>query len=145
MNRSLFFLLVSLTIACNTAFAQYQLLKKDGDKSALYFNTKLDNVQGVIHTSLFENFASPKKIAASDIPIKDKGELYSSEAIVMRLRCEDKSISLVDGQKFLNQNMQGGMVSYEKPLSEKEVKWVSLEKKYFDQEPYKTLIKACAN
>jgi len=41
--------------------------------------------------------------------------------------------------------MQGGMVSYEKPLSEKEVKWVSLEKKYFDQEPYKTLIKACAN
>jgi hypothetical protein len=132
-------------ISSTTTLAQYQLVEKDGDRSALYFNTKLDNIQGVIHTSLFENYASPQKIKASDIPIKDKGELYSSEAIVMRLRCEDKSISLVDGQKFLNQNMQGGMVSYEKPLSEKEVKWVSLEKKYFDQEPYKTLIKACAN
>jgi len=143
MNRSLFFLLVSLTIACNTAFAQYQLVEKDGDRSALYFNTKLDNVQGVIYTSLFENYASPQKIGASDIPIKDKGELYSSEAIVMRLRCADKTISLVDGQKFLNQNMQGGMVSYEKPLSEKEVKWVMLEKKYFITEPYLSMLSKC--
>jgi len=143
MNRSLFFLLVSLTIACNTAFAQYQLVEKDGDRSALYFNTKLDNVQGVIYTSLFKNYASPQKIGASDIPIKDKGELYSSEAIVMRLRCADKTISLVDGQKFLNQNMQGGMVSYEKPLSEKEVKWVMLEKKYFITEPYLSMLSKC--
>jgi len=143
MNRSLFFLLVSLTIACNTAFAQYQLVEKDGDRSALYFNTKLDNVQGVIYTSLFENYASPQKIGVSDIPIKDKGELYSSEAVVMRLRCKDKSISMVDGQKFLNQNMQGGMVSYEKPLSEKEVKWVPLEKKYLNQEPYQSMLKKC--
>jgi hypothetical protein len=134
MNRSLFFLLTSLAITCNSAFAQYQLVEKDGDRSALYFNTKLDNVQGVIYTSLFENYASPQKIEVADIPIKDKGELYSSEAIVMRLRCADKTISLVDGQKFLNQNMQGGMVSYEKPLSEKEVKWVPLEKKYLNQE-----------
>ena len=143
MNRSLFFLLASLAIACNTAFAQYQLLKKDGEKSALYFNTKLDNVQGVIYTSLLENYASPQKIKASDTPIKDKGDLYSSEAVVMRLRCIDKSISMVDGQKFLNQNMQGGIVSYEKPLSEKEVKWVTLETKYFEQEPYKAMLKAC--
>ena len=143
MNRSLFFLLTSLTITCNTAFAQYQLVEKDGDRSALYFNTKLDNVQGVIYTSLFENYSSPQKIGASDIPIKDKGELYSSEAIVMRLRCADKTISLVDGQKFLNQNMQGGMVSYEKPLSEKEVKWVTLENKYLNQEPYQSMLKKC--
>jgi hypothetical protein len=143
MNRSLFFLLVSLTIACNTAFAQYQLVEKDGDRSALYFNTKLDNVQGVIYTSMLENYASPQKIGASDIPIKDKGELFSSEAIVMRLRCTDKSISMVDGQKFLNQNMKGGMVSYEKPLSEKEVKWVTLETKYFDQEPYRSMLYKC--
>jgi hypothetical protein len=143
MNRSLFFLLASLTITCNTAFAQYQLVEKDGDRSALYFNTKLDNVQGVIYTSLFENYASPQKIGVSDIPIKDKGELYSSEAIVMRLRCKDKSISMVDGQKFLNQNMQGGMVSYEKPLSEKEVKWVTLENKYLNQEPYQSMLKKC--
>lgn len=145
MNRSLFFLLVSLTIACNTAFAQYQLVEKDGDRSALYFNTKLDNVQGVIYTSLLENYASPQKIKASDIPIKDKGDLYSSEALVLRLRCKDKSISKVDGQKYLNQNMRGGMVSYENPLSEKEVKWVPLEKKYFEQEPYRALLKACPN
>ena len=143
MNRSLLFLLASLTIACNTAFAQYQLLKKDGEKSALYFNAKLDNIQGVIHTSMFENFASPQKIKASDIPIKDKGDLYSSESIALRLRCKDKSISMVDGQKFLNQNMQGGMVSYEKPLSEKEVKWVTLDKKYLDQEPYESMLKKC--
>ena len=143
MNRSLFFLLVSLTIACNTAFAQYQLVEKDGDRSALYFNTKLDNVQGVIYTSMLENYASPQKIGASDIPIKDKGELFSSEAIVMRLRCTDKSISMVDGQKFLNQNMKGGMVSYEKPLSEKEVKWLPLEKKYLNQEPYQSMLKKC--
>ena len=130
-------------ISSNAAFAQYQLVKKDGDKSALYFNTKLDNVQGVIYTSLLENYASPQKIGASDIPAKDKGDLYSSESIVLRLRCKDKSISKVDGQKFLNQNMQGGMVSYEKPLSEKEVKWVPLEKKYFEQEPYKVMLNAC--
>jgi hypothetical protein len=143
MNRSLFFLLASLTIACNTAYAQYQLLEKDGDESALYFNTKLDNVHGVIYTSLFENFASPRKINTADIPLKDKGDLYSSETIVLRLRCKDKFISMVDGQKFLNQNMQGGMVSYEKPLSEKEVKWVAIETKYFDQEPYKSMLKVC--
>jgi hypothetical protein len=143
MNRSLFFLLASLTITCNTAFAQYQLVEKDGDRRALYFNTKLDNVHGVIYTSLLENYASPQKIKASDIPIKDKGDLYSSEAIVMRFRCADKTISLVDGQKFLNQNMQGGMVSYEKPLSEKEVKWVPLEKKYLNQEPYQSMLKKC--
>lgn len=145
MKKLIYFCVLLSAISSTITLAQYQLVEKDGDRSALYFNTKLDNIQGVIHTSLFENYASPQKVKASDIPIKDKGELYSSEAIVMRLRCEDKSISLVDGQKFLNQNMQGGMVSYEKPLSEKEVKWVSLEKKYFDQEPYKTLIKACAN
>jgi hypothetical protein len=145
MKKLIYFCVLLSAISSTTTLAQYQLVEKDGDRSVLYFNTKLDNIQGVIHTSLFENYASPQKVKASDIPIKDKGELYSSEAIVMRLRCEDKSISLVDGQKFLNQNMQGGMVSYEKPLSEKEVKWVSLEKKYFDQEPYKTLIKACAN
>jgi hypothetical protein len=143
MNRSLLFLLALLTITCNTAFAQYQLVKKDGDRSTLYFNAKLDNVQGVIHTSLFENYASPQKIGDSDIPIKDKGDLYSSEVIVMRLRCADKTISLVDGQKFLNQNMQGGMVSYEKPLSEKEVKWVMLEKKYFIIEPYFSMLSKC--
>ena len=143
MNRSLLFLLALLTVTCNTAFAQYQLVKKDGDRSALYFNAKLDNIQGVIHTSMFENFASPQKIKDSDIPIKDKGDLYSSESIALRLRCKDKSISMVDGQKFLNQNMQGGMVSYEKPLSEKEVKWVTLETKYFDQEPYRSMLVIC--
>jgi hypothetical protein len=143
MNRSLLFLLALLTITCNTAFAQYQLVKKDGDRSTIYFNAKLDNVQGFIHTSLFENYASPQKIGVSDIPIKDKGDLYSSEVIVMRLRCADKTISLVDGQKFLNQNMQGGMVSYEKPLSEKEVKWVMLEKKYFIIEPYFSMLSKC--
>jgi hypothetical protein len=50
---------------------------------------------------------------------------------------------MVDGQKFLNQNMQGGMVSYEEPLSEKEVKWVKLENKYFDQEPYQSMLAKC--
>jgi len=143
MKKPIYFLVLICGLGSNATFAQYQLVEKDGDRSALYFNTKLDNIQGVIHTSLFENFASPKKIAASDIPIKDKGELYSSEAIVMRLRCADKTISLVDGQKFLNQNMQGGIVSYEKPLSEKEVKWVPLEKKYFEQEPYRSLLFKC--
>jgi hypothetical protein len=143
MKKIIYFCVLFGAITSTTTFAQYQLVEKDGDRSALYFNTKLDNIQGVIHTSLFENYASPQKIKASDIPIKDKGELYSSEAIVMRLRCVDKSISLVDGQKFLNQNMQGGMVSYEKPLSEKEVKWVTLETKYYDQEPYKSMFKVC--
>jgi hypothetical protein len=131
------------SISSTATLAQYQLVEKDGDRSALYFNTKLDNVQGVIYTSLLENYASPRKIKTSDIPIKDKGDLYSSEAITMRLRCVDKSISMVDGQKFLNQNMQGGMVSYKKPLSEKEVKWVSLETKYFDQEPYRSMLVIC--
>jgi hypothetical protein len=143
MKKIIYFCVLFGAITSTTTFAQYQLVEKDGDRSALYFNTKLDNIQGVIHTSLFENYASPQKIKASDIPIKDKGELYSSEAIVMRLRCVDKSISLVDGQKFLNQNMQGGMVSYEKPSSEKEVKWVTLETKYYDQEPYKSMLKVC--
>jgi hypothetical protein len=69
MNRSLFFLLASLEITCNTAFAQYQLIEKDGDKSALYFNIKLDNVQGVIYTLMFKNFASPQKINSSAISI----------------------------------------------------------------------------
>jgi hypothetical protein len=144
MKKLIYFLLLIGALGSNATFAQYQLVEKDGDRSALYFNTKLDNVQGVIYTSLFENYASPQKIRASDIPIKDKGELYSSEAIVMRLRCTDKTISMVDGQKFLNQNMQGGMVSYEKPLSEKEVKWVPLEKKYFEQEPYRSLLSKCS-
>jgi hypothetical protein len=143
MNKVSFSFLLFLLFIANRAFAQYQLIEMDGDRSALYFNSKLDNVQGVIYTSMFENFASPRKINASDIPIKDKGDLYSSEAIVMRLRCKDKSISMVDGQKFLNQNMQGGMVSYEEPLSEKEVKWVKLESKYFDQEPYQSMINKC--
>jgi hypothetical protein len=143
MKKLIYFCVLLGAIGSNAAFAQYQLIEKDGDRSALYFNTKLDNVQGVIHTSLFENYASPQKIGASDIPIKDRGELYSSEAIVMRLRCADKTISLVDGQKFLNQNMQGGIVSYENPLSEKEVKWVPLEKKYFEQEPYRSLLSKC--
>jgi len=35
------------------------------------------------------------------------------------------------------------MVSYEKPLSEKEVKWVTLETKYYGQEPYKSMLKVC--
>jgi hypothetical protein len=143
MKKLIYFFVLIGALGSNATFAQYQLVEKDGDRSALYFNTKLDNVQGVIHTSLFENYASPQKIGASDIPIKDKGELYSSEAIVMRLRCTDKSISMVDGQKFLNQNMQGGIVSYEKPLSEKEVKWVTLEIKYFDQEPYRSMLSKC--
>jgi len=143
MKKLIYFFVLIGALGSNATFAQYQLVEKDGDRSALYFNTKLDNVQGVIYTSLFENYASPQKIGASDIPIKDKGNLYSSEAIVMRLRCTDKSISMVDGQKFLNQNMQGGMVSYEKPLSEKEVKWAPLEKKYFEQEPYRSLLSKC--
>jgi hypothetical protein len=143
MNKVSFSFLLFLLFIANSAFAQYQLIEMDGDRSALYFNSKLDNIQGVIYTSMFENFASPRKINASDIPIKDKGDLYSSEAIVMRLRCKDKSISMVDGQKFLNQNMQGGMVSYEEPLSEKEVKWVKLENKYFDQEPYQSMLAKC--
>jgi hypothetical protein len=143
MKKLIYISLLFGAISSNSAFAQYQLVKKDGDRSALYFNTKLDNVQGVIYTSLLENYASPQKIGASDIPVKDKGDLYSSESIVLRLRCKDKSISKVDGQKFLNQNMQGGMVSYEKPLSEKEVKWVPLEKKYFEQEPYRSLLSKC--
>lgn len=143
MKKLIYFCVLFGAISSNATFAQYQLVKKDGDRSALYFNTKLDNVQGVIYTSLFENYASPQKIGASDIPIKDKGNLYSSEAITMRLRCVDKSISMVDGQKFLSQNMQGGMVSYEKPLSEKEVKWVTLETKYFDQEPYRSMLVIC--
>jgi len=143
MKKIIYFCVLFGAISSTTSFAQYQLVEKDGDRSALYFNTKLDNVQGVIYTSLLENYASPQKIKASDIPIKDKGDLYSSEAVVMRLRCTDKSISMVDGQKFLNQNMKGGMVSYEKPLSEKEVKWVTLETKYYDQEPYKSMFKVC--
>jgi len=143
MKKLIYFLLLIGALGSNATFAQYQLVEKDGNRSALYFNTKLDNVQGVIYTSLFENYGSPQKIGASDIPIKDRGELYSSEAIVMRLRCTDKTISLVDGQKFLNQNMQGGIVSYENPLSEKEVKWVPLEKKYFEQEPYRSLLSKC--
>lgn len=143
MKKIIYFCVLFGAISSTTSFAQYQLVEKDGDRSALYFNTKLDNVQGVIYTSMLENYASPQKIGASDIPIKDKGELFSSEAIVMRLRCTDKSISMVDGQKFLNQNMKGGMVSYEKPLSEKEVKWLPLEKKYYGQEPYKSMLKVC--
>ena len=143
MKKIIYFCVLFGAIGSNAIFAQYQLVEKDGDRSALYFNTKLDNVQGVIYTSLFENYASPQKIKTSDIPIKDKGALFSSEAIVMRLRCTDKSISMVDGQKFLNQNMQGGMVSYENPLSEKEVKWVTLETKYYDQEPYKSMLSKC--
>jgi len=143
MKKLIYFFVLFCAISSNTIFAQYQLVEKDGDRSALYFNTKLDNVQGVIYTSLLENYASPQKIKASDIPIKDKGDLYSSEALVLRLRCKDKFISMVDGQKFLNQNMQGGIVSYEKPLSEKEVKWVPLEKKYFEQEPYRLMLSKC--
>jgi hypothetical protein len=143
MNKLSFSFVFFLLFIANRAFAQYQLIDMDGDRSALYFNSNLDNVQGVIYTSMFENFASPRRISASDIPIIDKGDFYSSEAIVMRLRCEDKSISMVDGQKFLNQNMQGGMVSYEEPLSEKEVKWVKLEHKYFDQEPYQSMLAKC--
>jgi hypothetical protein len=143
MNKLSFSSILFLLFIANRAFAQYQLIEMDGDSSALYFNSKLDNVQGVIYTSMFENFASPRRIKASDIPIKDKGDLYSSEAIVMRLRCKDKSISMVDGQKFLNQNMQGGMVSYEEPLPEKEIKWVKIEYKYFDQEPYQSMLSKC--
>ena len=143
MNRSLFFLLASLEITCNTAFAQYQLIEKDGDKSALYFNIKLDNVQGVIYTSMFKNFASPQKIKATDTPLKDKGELYSSEVTTLRLRCKDKMASLVDGQKFLKQNMQGGMVAYEMPLSENEVKWTTLDKNNLDAEPYLSMLSKC--
>jgi hypothetical protein len=143
MKKIIYFCVLFGAISSTTSFAQYQLVEKDGDRSALYFNTKLDNVQGVIYTSLLENYASPQKIKASDIPIKDKGNLFSSEAVVMRLRCADKTISLVDGQKFLNQNMQGGMVSYENPSSEKEVKWAPLEKKYFEQEPYRSLLSKC--
>jgi len=92
MKKLIYFCVLLSAISSTTTLAQYQLVEKDGDRSVLYFNTKLDNIQGVIHTSLFENYASPQKVKASDIPIKDKGELYSSEAIVMRLRCEDKSI-----------------------------------------------------
>jgi hypothetical protein len=145
MYKLSFCFLLLVSFIANTAFAQYQLIEKDGNSSALYFNTKLDNVQGVIYTTMFENYASPRRIKTSDIPIKDKGDLYSSETIIMRLRCEDKSISMVDGQKFLNQNMQGGMVAYEVPLSEKEVKWVKLEKKYFEQEPYRSMFSKCNN
>ena len=144
MLKKLIYLVTTITIVCNTAFAQYQLIEMDGARSALYFNTKLDNVQGVIYTSMFENFASPRKIKASDTPLKDKGDIYSSEAITIQLRCEDNSISMVDGQKFLNQNMQGGMVSYENPLSENAVKWARLENKYFDQEPYKSMKNKCS-
>jgi hypothetical protein len=143
MNRSLFFLLTSLEITCNTAFAQYQLVEKDGDKSALYFNIKLDNVQGVIYTSIFENFASPQKIKETDTPLKDKGDLYSSKVTTLRLRCKDKMVSLVDGQKFIKQNMQGGMVAYEMPLSEKEVKWITLDKKNIEAEPYRSMLTKC--
>ena len=143
MKPLTYFVLLVMTISPSATFAQYQLVGKDGDRSALYFNTKLDNVQGVIYTSLFENFASPQKIRAPDITLKGKGELYSSLAVLLRLRCEDKSISTVDGQKFLNQNMQGGMVAYEKPLSEREVTWAPLETKYFEQEPYRSMIKKC--
>ena len=143
MKPLTYFVLLVMTISPSATFAQYQLVGKDGDRSALYFNTKLDNVQGVIYTSLFENFASPQKIRAPDITLKGKGELYSSAAVLLRLRCEDKSISTGDGQKFLNQNMQGGMVAYEKPLSEREVTWAPLETKYFEQEPYRSMIKKC--
>ena len=101
MKPLTYFVLLVMTISPSATFAQYQLVGKDGDRSALYFNTKLDNVQGVIYTSLFENFASPQKIRAPDITLKGKGELYSSSAVLLRLRCEDKSISTVDGQKFL--------------------------------------------
>jgi hypothetical protein len=145
MYKLSFCFLLLISFAVNRAFAQYQLIEEDGDSSALYFNTRLDNVQGVIYTTMFENYASPRRIKTSDMPIKNKGELYSSETIIMRLRCEDKSISMVDGQKFLNQNMQGGMVAYEVPSSEKEVKWVRPEKKYFDQEPYRSMITKCNN
>jgi len=39
--------------------------------------------------------------------------------------------------------MQGGMVSYEEPLPEKEIKWVKIEYKYFDQEPYQSMLSKC--
>jgi hypothetical protein len=143
MKKLIYFYVLFGVISANVALAQYQLAEKDGDRSALYFNTKLSNAQGVIYTTLFENFSSPRKIKTFDIPIKDKGDLYSSESQTLRLRCEDKAISMVDGRKFLDQNMQGGMVSYEKPLSEKEVKWAKLEEKYSSQEPYRSMLILC--
>jgi hypothetical protein len=143
MHKLSFYFFLLISFITSMAFAQYQLIEKDGDSSALYFNTKLDNVQGVIYSSLFENYASPRKLKSSDIAIKDMGDFYSSETIIMRLRCKDRFVSIVDGQKFLSQNMQGGMVSYEKPLSENEVKWVKLEIKYFEQEPYRLMLSKC--
>jgi len=41
--------------------------------------------------------------------------------------------------------VQGGMVAYEVPLSEKEVKWVKLKIKYFDQEPFRSMLSKCNN
>ena len=46
----------------------------------------------------------------------------------MRLRCIDNPTSMIDGQKLLNQDMQGGKVAYEKFVSKQRVKWVLLEK-----------------
>jgi hypothetical protein len=143
MKKHVYFCVLIGALISNSTFAQYQLLEKDGDESALYFNTKLDNVDGIIYTIMFENFSSPRKIKPSDIPLKDKEDRYSSEKIVLRLRCKDKAISMVDGQKFLNQNMQGSMIAFEKALSEKEVKWVLLETNYFSNEPYQSMLKAC--
>jgi hypothetical protein len=133
-----------LNLISLSAYAQYQLIEKDGDKSALYFNTKLDNVDGVIYTSMFENFASPRKIKSTDIPYGIQGEFFSSEAVTFRIRCSDKTVSMVDGQKFLKQNMQGGIVSYDKVLAENEVKWTPLDKKSFNHEPYKSMLNECS-
>jgi hypothetical protein len=74
------------------------------------------------------NFASPQKIKASVISIKDKDDLYFSEATTMRLRCIDNPTYMIDGQKFLNQDMQGGKVACEKFVSKQKLKWVLLEK-----------------
>jgi hypothetical protein len=144
MKKLVYLAFVFLAFSPIPSFAQYQLLEKDGDRSALYFNTKLDNVDGVIFTSMFENFASPRKIKPTDTLYGNNGDLFSSERITLRLCCNDNAISIVDGQKFLEQNMQGGMVAYEKVLAENEVKWVPLDEKLFNQEPYKLMLRKCS-
>ena len=41
MKPLTYFVLLVMTISPSATFAQYQLVGKDGDRSALYFNTKL--------------------------------------------------------------------------------------------------------
>ena len=143
MNKFSYLIFAVATFTCTPTFAQYQLIEKNEDGSAMYFNVNLNNVDGVIYTSIYENFAKPRKLKSNEIMSNTTGDIYLSEGATLRLKCKDKTISKVDTSKFPNQNMQGVMVAFEKPLYEEDIKWKSLDKKYSDREPYKSMLSKC--